>query len=67
MKKLLRNRGLVERGGGSPRKGGFQIVSPVFLKKSMFSLLLEFLSGKLFTLAVINRSILSCGLLFTRK
>ena len=29
--------GLVERGGG-----GFQIVSLVFLKKSMFSLLLEY-------------------------
>ena len=41
MKKLLRNRGLVKR-------GGFQIISSVFLKESMFSLLLEyfFLSGK---------------------
>ena len=41
MKKLLRNRGLVE-------KGGFQVVSSVLLKKSMFLLLLEyfFLSGK---------------------
>ena len=39
--KLLRNRGLVER--GSPfRNGGFQIVSSVFLQKSMFSLLLDF-------------------------
>ena len=43
-KKLLRNRGLVERGG---RGGGFQIVSAVFLKKSMSSLRLEyFFSGK---------------------
>ena len=41
MKKLLRNRGLVER-GSSLRKEGFQIVSPVFLKKSKFSLLLEY-------------------------
>ena len=33
---------------GSRRKGGVQITSSVFLKKSMFSLLLEyfFLSGK---------------------
>ena len=41
MKKLFRNRGLVER-GGSVRKGGFQIVSSVFLNKNMFSLLLEY-------------------------
>ena len=41
MKKLLRNRGLVERGGGVLlERGGFQIVSSVF-QKSMFSLLLE--------------------------
>ena len=63
MKKLLRNRGLVERGvllesvcvcvcggdwGGRGAGGGFQIVSSALLKKSMFSLLLEyiFLSGK---------------------
>ena len=61
MKKLLRNRGLVERGvllesvcvcvggvGGGGGGGGFQIVSSALLKKSMFSLLLEyiFLSGK---------------------
>ena len=45
MKKLLRNRGLVER-EDTLRKGSFQIVSSVFLKKSMFSLLLEFLSSK---------------------
>ena len=40
MEKLLRNRGLVEKG-----VGGFQIV---FLEKSMFWLLLEyfFMSGK---------------------
>ena len=42
MKTLLRNRGLVERGGSSQKEGGFQIASPVFLKKSMFSLLLDF-------------------------
>ena len=41
MKKLLRNRGLVER-EDTLRKGSFQIVSSVFLKKSMFSLLLDF-------------------------
>ena len=62
MKKLLRNRGLVERGVllesvcvcggglgvGGGGGGGFQIVSSALLKKSMFSLLLEyiFLSGK---------------------
>ena len=46
MKKLLRNRGLVERRGRvlleRGRGGGFQIVSSVFLEKSMFSLLLEY-------------------------
>ena len=47
---------LLRNRGCSLRKGGFQIVPSVFLQKSMFSLL-----------AVINRSILSCGLLFTRK
>ena len=41
MKKLLRNRGLVERGVLLER-GSFQIVSSVFLQKSMFSLLLDF-------------------------
>ena len=47
MKKLLRNRGLVERGVLLEKgEGGFQIVSSVFLKKNIFSLLLEFLSGK---------------------
>ena len=47
MKKLLRNRGLVERRVLLER-GVFQIVSSVFLEKSMLSLLLEcfFLSGK---------------------
>ena len=40
MKKLLRKGVLIERGGR------FQIVSSVFLMKSMFWLLLEFLSGK---------------------
>ena len=44
MKKLLRNRGLVER--GVLLEGGFQIVYSVFLKKNMFSLLLNFLFGK---------------------
>ena len=44
-----------------------QIVSLVFLKKSMFSLLLDFFVWLIFTLVVINRSILSCGLRFTRK
>ena len=53
IKKLLRNRGLVERGDSFRREGvgGFQIVLSIFLQKSMFSLLLEyfvflFLSGK---------------------
>ena len=41
MKKLLRDRGLVER-GVLLESGGFQIVSSVFLQKSMFSLLLEY-------------------------
>ena len=47
MKKLHRKRGQFK--GSSLRQGeGFQILSSVFLKKSMFSLLLEyfFLSGK---------------------
>ena len=45
MKNCSEIEGLVERGGGGSR---FQIVSSVFLKKSMFLLLLEcyFLSGK---------------------
>ena len=43
MEKLLRNRGLVERGFSQKEGGGgFQIVSSVSLKKSMFSLLLEY-------------------------
>ena len=61
MKKLLRNRGVLLE------KGGFQIVSSLFLKKSMFSLLLEYFFSLVDIHAVINRSILSCGLLFTRK
>ena len=40
MKKLLRNRRLVER-ESSLRNRGLQIVSSVLLKKSMISLLLE--------------------------
>ena len=40
MKKLLRNRRLIER-ESSLRKGGLQIVLSVLLKKSMISLLLE--------------------------
>ena len=61
MKKLLRNRGVLLE------KGGFQIVSSLFLKKSMFSLLLEYFFSLVDIHAVINRSILSCGLIFTRK
>ena len=61
MKKLLRNRGVLLE------KGGFQIVSSLFLKKSMFSLLLEYFFSLVDIHAVIKRSILSCGLLFTRK
>ena len=38
--------GLVERGGVLLERGVFKFVSSLFLKKSMFSLLLEFLSGK---------------------
>ena len=47
MKKLLRNRGLVERvgGGSSWKEGGFQIFSSVFLQKSLFYNWI-FLSGK---------------------
>ena len=41
MKKLFRNRALVKREGGSLREG-VQIVSSVFLQKSMFSLPLEY-------------------------
>ena len=40
MKKLLRNRELVER-ESSLRKGGLQIVLSVLLKETMISLLLE--------------------------
>ena len=60
IKKLLRNRGLVEK-GGSLRKGGVQNVLSVFLQKSMFSLLLEyffFFVWKIFMLAVINGPII---------
>ena len=49
MKNCSEIEGLVERGGGGGGGGSrFQIVSSVFLKKSMFLLLLEcyFLSGK---------------------
>ena len=51
MKTLLRNRWVVQKGGILLERGaggGSQIVSYVFLKKSMFSLLVEyfFLSGK---------------------
>ena len=53
---------------GVGKRGGFQIVSSVFLKKSMFSLLLEYLSLlDKYSLPVINRSILLCGLCFSRK
>ena len=58
MKKLLRNRGLVEGGGLYRKRGGFRIVSSVFLQKSMFSLPLHFFVWQIFTLVVINRSIL---------
>ena len=64
IKKLLRNRGLVERGDSFRREGvgGFQIVLSIFLQKSMFSLLLEyfvflFLSGKYY--ACCNQQIYS--------
>ena len=51
MKTLLRNWWVVQKGGILLERGaggGSQIVSYVFLKKSMFSLLVEyfFLSGK---------------------
>ena len=38
MKKLLRNRGLVERGGGgsSYKEGGFQVVSSVLITSGFF-------------------------------
>ena len=42
MKKLFRNRGLVERGGGSLRKRGLKKFLSVILQKSMFLLLLEY-------------------------
>ena len=42
MKKLLRNRGLIERGGVLLERGGFQIALSFFLQNSMFLLLLEY-------------------------
>ena len=68
MKKLLRKGGLVERGG---RGSKLFIVLSVFLQKSMFSLLLEcfffFFCLVNIHVTVINRSILLCSLLSTRK
>ena len=67
MEKLLRNWGLVKRRGS--QKGWL----PVFLQKSMFSLLLEYFFSCFFCLVnihacyIINRAILSYGLLSTRK
>ena len=47
MKKLLRNRGLVDRGVLlEKREGDSKLFHQFSLKKSMFSLLLEFLCGK---------------------
>ena len=51
--------------GDSLTKGDFQIVSSVFLKHVFITT--RILVWSIFTLAVINGSILSCGLLFTRK
>ena len=62
MKALLRNRGLVERGGSFRNGGGgggvFQIDETIFLQKSMFSLLLDFFCLVNITLVVINISVL---------
>ena len=71
MKKLLRDRGLVERGGGSLRKRG---VSKLFHHFSRRRVLLLF-EYNFFCLVnihaccnpVINKSVLSCGLLSTTK
>ena len=45
MKKLLRDRGLVQRGG--PKEWGIQIVSSFFSQKSFITIRIQFfLSGK---------------------
>ena len=49
MKKFSEIGGLIEKGGGGTLRkggGGVHIVSSVFLKKSMLSLLSKVLSGK---------------------
>ena len=81
MKKLLRNMGLVERGGGGVilKRGGpncfisFSSEKHVLITiETLFSLFycLVYLPGNKrenVELAVINISIISCGLLSTRK
>ena len=47
--------------------GGFQIVSSVFLQKKHVFITIGVFVWLIFILAVINRSVLSCGLLFTKK
>ena len=60
MKKLLRDKGLVERE-----------VSKLFhhfsFRKVFITIGIRFSVWSIFTLVVINRTILSCGLLSTRK
>ena len=59
--------GLVERGFLLERRGFPNCFIHFPPEKHVFTTVGYFLSGKLFMLVVINRSILSCHLLFTRK
>ena len=65
MKKLLRNREFSRKGGVSKLLHQFSFRKACFNYYWNTFFLFFFLS--IFTLAVINRSILSCGLLSTRK
>ena len=66
MKKLLRNRGLVER-EVLLKRGGFPSCFVSFLQEKHVFIAIGIFVRSIFTFAVINISVLSCGLLFTRK
>ena len=63
---LLRNRGLVESGDSIIREGGFKFFINCSSEKHVF-ITTGILNFLFLSTAVINKSILSCGLLSTRK
>ena len=65
MKKLLRNRGVNWKGGGPNCFTSFSSEKHVVITIGI--ILFSFLVWYMFPIAVINRSILSCGLHSTRK